>query len=302
MHARISHHGRLGKVHDHEPPGRRVCALAVVSAAVLLQAGLVHIAWAAPVPETGDGVPPLPIPTYEEIGLAPFSIPTGPAPIGNDTVPPDSGSGGGGGTAGGESGDGSDSISMVSLTSQSWGAAASQYAQSLGVNPVVVAATCQIEANGCQTNPSSGSATITGTFQMRDDTYTAAMNSALARNPDLVSNIVPGLAGKLDPATQSVAAAEYLRQGAVSLQGNQVSNPTVLDVRGYYNFGPGNAADIARAESTDLISAHISGLTAAQFKANGIDPAATTVGQWRAGVVNKIGASAANAHVLLGSS
>ena len=298
MHARISHHSRLGKVHDHEPPARRVCALAVVSAAVLLQAGLASTAWAAPIPETGDGVPPLPIPTYEEIGLAPFSIPTGPTPTGNDTVPPDSG---GGGTAGGESGDGSDSISMMSLTSQSWGAAASPYAQSLGVKPVAVAATCQIEANGCQTNPSSGSTTITGTFQMRDDTYTAAMNSALARNPDLVSNIVPGLAGKLDPATQSVAAAEYLYEGASYLQAHGVSNPTVLDARGYYNFGPGNATALAQSGDNELVSSQVSGLTAAQFKANGIDPAATTVGQWRASVTRQIGASAASSHVLLPS-
>jgi len=79
---------------------------------------------------------------------------------------------------------------------------------------------------------------------------------------------------------------------------HDISNPSVLDVRGYYNFGPGNAVSIAQANSTDLISDRIAGLTSDQLKANGIDAQTTTVGQWRASVTNKIGTSAANASVL----
>ena len=137
---------------------------------------------------------------------------------------------------------------------------------------------------------------------MRDDTYTAMINSALARNPGLAGKIDTGLAGKLDPANQSIAAAEYLRQGAEYLQARDVRNPTVLDVRGYYNFGPGNAAAIAQASDGDLMSDQIRGLSAVQLKANGIDPATTTVGRWRASVINKIGTSAANSPVLLARS
>ncbi len=133
---------------------------------------------------------------------------------------------------------------------------------------------------------------------MLDSTYTAMMNSALARNPSLAASIVPGLAGKLDPATESIAAAEYLRQGAVSLQGNNVSNPTVLDVRGYYNFGPGPAAAVAQAPTGSYMSDLVS-LSPAGYKGNGIVPGVTTVGDWRANVANKIGASAASAPVLL---
>ena len=297
MHARISDSCPPGGGAGHRTIARRRSRGPLLPGltGLLLPMVMAGAGWAEPSPETSNGVPPLPIPTYEEIGLAPFTMPSGATPVGNDTpaagTPP--------GDSTGTGGDGSDSPSMTAMMSRSWGEAAAQNAQSLGVNAVAVAATCQIEAGGCQTNPLSSSTTITGTFQMRDDTYTAMMNSALARKPNLVMNTVSGLAGKLDPATQSVAAAEYLRQGAMSLQSNQISNPTVLDVRSYYNFGPGNAANIARAESMDLMSAHVTGLTVAQFRANGIDPATTTVGQWRANVTNKIGPSAASAPVLL---
>ncbi len=266
---------------------------------MLIQSGRVA---ADVTPQTMNGPPLLPIPTYEEVGLPTFVMPTG-TPLFMSSTPPGNGSpgpGGGGSTGGG--GDGAGSVSMNSMMSRSWGEAASQNAQAVGVTPVALAATCQIEAGGCQTNPRSNSTTITGTFQMRDDTYTSMINAAVARNPTLAANIVPGLAGKLDPATQSIAAAEYQRQGAVYLQRLGISSPTVLDVRGYYNFGPGNAAAIAQASNSDLMSDQIRGLSDVQFRQNGIAPGVTTVGQWRASVTNKVGESAAQAPVLLARS
>lgn len=258
---------------------------------------------AEPVPQTMNGLPLLPIPTVEEVGLPPFTMPAGVTALGGSPEPGSSTSAGGEASTGnGALGDGADSRSVASMMSRAWGGVASQYAETVGITPVALAATCQIEASGCQTNPASSSATITGTFQMMDATYTAMMKSALARNQTLAANAVPGLAGKLDPATQSIAAAEYLRQGAVSLQGNGLANPSVLDVRGYYNFGPGNAVAIARANDSDLMSSQISGLTVAQLRSNGIEATTTTVGQWRAGVTAKIGASAASAPVLLAKS
>ena len=147
-------------------------------------------------PQTMNGPPLLPIPTYEEVGLPTFVMPEG-TPLFMPNTPPGNGSpgSGGDGSTGGGGGDGSDSRSMTSMMSRSWGEAASQNAQAVGVTPVALAATCQIEAGGCQTNPRSNSTTITGTFQMRDDTYTAMINSALQRNPSLAANAVPGLAG-----------------------------------------------------------------------------------------------------------
>ena len=250
-------------------------------------------------PETMNGPPLLPIPTYEEVGLPTFTMPTG-TPTAQEPEPSGGTASGGGTPSGtGATGTGAESRSMTSMMSRSWGEAAAQNAQAVGITPVALAATCQIEAGGCQTNPQSNSTTITGTFQMRDDTYTSMINAALARNPSLAANAVPGLAGKLDPATQSIAAAEYLRQGAVYLQSRDISNPTVLDVRGYYNFGPGNAATIAQAQDSDIMSSRIAGLSDANFRANGIIPGVTTVGQWRASVSNKIGQTAALAPVLL---
>jgi len=266
---------------------------------------------AEPVPQTMNGVPLLPIPTYEETGLPAFTMPTGATaldastPTGGTTTGGDGsmgdGTGTGTGTGTGSTGDGSGSQSMASMMGQSWGEAASQNAQTVGITPVALAATCQIEAGGCQTNPASSSRTITGTFQMLDSTYTAMMNSALARNPSLAANIVPGLAGKLDPATESIAAAEYLRQGAVSLQSNQVTNPSVLDVRGYYNFGPTAGAAVARA-SPETYMSDVVPLTEQGYKNNGIVPGVTTVGGWRASVTTNIGATAASAPVLLSQS
>lgn len=285
---------------------------AILAVAVLLGSG---VATAGVGPETLKGVPVLPVPVFEETGLPAFSMPVGATALDASTptggaASTDSGTstfGGGTSTSGsatgtGSSGDGSDSTSMTSMMAKPWGDAASQNAQTVGITPVALAATCQIEASGCQTNPASASTTITGTFQMLDSTYTSMINAAVAANPSLAANIVPGLAGKLDPATESIAAAEYLKQGAVSLQSNGISNPSVLDVRGYYNFGPGNAVAIANAPDGALMSSQVSGLSAAQFKSNGIDPATTTVGQWRASVTAKIGSSAATSSVLLAKS
>jgi len=245
------------------------------------------------VPQTMNGVPLLPIPTFDEVGLPPFTMPTGTPTVADPSTPtPPTDTGGGG------SGDGSDSVAMATMMSRSWGAAADANAQSLGVNGATLAATCMIES-GCQNL--GGTGTINGAFQMSNATYTATMAAALQRNPSLAANIVPGLAGKLDPATQSIAAAEYERQGAEYLQAHDMQNPSFLDVRGFYNFGPGNALSVAQASNNALMSDQIRGLTTEQIKANGIDPATTTVGQWRASIINKVGSSVTNAFILIGN-
>lgn len=292
-----------GRAASHQKRQRRhVAAAALCVPSRLLPIAMVFVAQVAasvplhadPVPETMSGVPLLPIPTYEEVGLPPFTMPSGvPTTTDPNTPTPPTDTGGGG------SGDGSDSAAMAMMMSRSWGAAADANAQSLGVNATALAATCSIESN-CQSV--GGTGTISGAFQMSDSTYTAAMAAALQRDPNLAANIVPGLAGKMDPATESIAAAEYLRQGAEYLQAHQVTEPTVLDVRGYYNFGPNNAAAIALADDSALMSSQIAGLSPAQLRANGIDPTSTTVGQWRASVTSKIGQSAAQASVLTTSS
>ncbi len=186
-----------------------------------------------------------------------------------------------------------DGTTLSKMTSQSWGQQAAANAVAIGVNPVALAATCSLESN-CQANP-GGTGTISGAFQMSNGTYAQTVSEVKSSNPDLASSIT----NKNNPASQSIAAAQYLKDGAQALQATGITNPSVLDVRGYYNYGPANAASLATAPSNQLMTTTLSGLSAATLQANGITQD-MTVGQWRTSVVNKIG-TAANQPVLVGS-
>ena len=150
-----------------------------------------------------------------------------------------------------------------------------------------------LESN-CQSNPGV-TGTISGAFQMSNGTYAQTVSEVSASNPDLAGQIT----SKNDPASQSIAASQYLLDGAESLRTSGIANPTVLDVRSYYQFGPGYGAQIASASGNQLLSDVLSGMSAATLRANGIGDM-TTVSQWRASVTNRIGATASQP-VLLGS-
>ena len=195
------------------------------------------------------------------------------------------GSSSAGTSAGSASGAGSGSTALNTMLAQPWGSAAANNAQSMGVNPSALAATCVLES-GCQNIGGSGSAQ--GAFQMMPATYTASLNAALTNNPSLASSAISGAAGMTDPATQSIAASQYLLQGAQALQTNGISNPTVLDVRGYYNFGPQGGVALATAQDSAPMAQVLNMYTPSQLAANGITPG-ETVGQWKAAVSAKIG-------------
>lgn len=274
---------------ERQAPNRRrtLCDTCLAQAvAVGLFAGVSGTATASPAPVTMNGVPEQVIPAVPEVGLGSFTMPTGTTSIGSDSTGIDANGASNGVDLSGSSYD--------TLMSQSWGALAASNAQTIGVNPVAVAATCVVES-GCQNITGSGS--ITGAFQMMNSTYTASMATALADHPELASSITSGLAGQNDPATQSIAAAEYLKQAAQQLQTAGVSNPTVLDVRGSYNFGPGNGVAIAQADGSALMSSVVTGLSTRTLSANGIS-GTTTVQQWRDSVSAKMG-SASSQSVLL---
>jgi hypothetical protein len=242
-------------------------------------------ALADPEPQTLVGVPQQIIPEATELGLPPFTMPTGtPSAVGSSTA-------GASGTA--ETGTSTGSGALDTMLGTSWGTSAEQSAEELGVNPSAVAATCEVES-GCQNL--SGTGSITGAFQMSAATYESSIAAALAQDPSLAANIVPGLAGQSDPATEAIAAAEYLKEGAEYLESDGIANPTALDVRGYYNFGPQGGAAIATAQDSDSIESALSMYTAAQLAVNGIT-AGETVGQWRSNVASKMG-SAASAPIL----
>jgi hypothetical protein len=285
--------------------GRRVAVASMV-------VGGLAISWASSASAqtitlgTGNGVPVQIIPKYDEVGLGSYSMPT---PVstglgagsGSGTTASDGTSSTGtgasvdtSGTSSGASTPAGSSSALDTMMGTSWGAQASQNATALGVNPSALAATCVVES-GCQNV--SGTGSITGAFQMTGSTYTASMNAALAQDPTLASTAVSGIAGQNDPATQSIAAAEYLKQGANYLQTNGVSSPDVTDVRAYYNFGPAGGLAVASANDTELMSDKLDMYSSSQLASNGIT-AGETVGQWKAGVAAKIG-DAANQSVLM---
>jgi len=253
------------------------------TAAVAIVLGLAPAsARADAAPVTMSGVPQQVIPVYPEPGAPSFSVAPGQPTTGS--------AGSTGGSSGADGGS-----ALDTMLTQSWGDTAASNATALGVNPSALAATCVIES-GCQNVAGSGS--VAGAFQMTAPTYSASLTAALAQDPGLATGITQGLAGQMDPATESIAAAEYLYQGAQSLQSAGIDNPTVLDVRGYYNFGPANGAALAQADASATMASVMPGVSAATLAANGI-AAGETVGQWRAGVAAKIG-NAAGQPVLVG--
>jgi len=117
--------------------------------------------------------------------------------------------------------------------------------------------------------------------------YTDGLATAESINSSLASQVVPG-DGRSDPTSAAIAAAGYLIQGARALQAAGIANPTVLDVRSYYNFTPTIGVQVARANDSDSMSNYLS---PAVMQANRITPN-ETVGQWRTSISTKIGTAA----------
>lgn len=196
-----------------------------------------------------------------------------------------------GGSGGGNSGS---SDALTTMLGTSWGAAAAANAQAMGVNASALAATCVVES-GCGANVGNGSG-AQGVFQMYPAAFHEGLQTALAADPSLASQIVQGAAGMNDPTTQAIAASGYLMQANTSLQNAGVSDPTVLDARGYYNFGPQYGAQLAQADPDEPIANVLSGMSASSLAKNGIT-SGETVGQWRSSVSAKIG-NAANQSII----
>jgi hypothetical protein len=254
----------------------------------------------AQIATTLDGAPVQVQPTALEPGVPAISVNPGTpnpfpsSPAGGPSSDPSSGSGT---TSGGSGSDGSGSGSAVlsTLLAQPFGIGAVNAAAQLGVSGTAIAATCVMES-GCSAS-TGANGTISGTFQMKDSTYLQMVQEVGQRDPALAATIPAGLAGKNDPAVQAIAASQYLYDGAKALQAAGVANPTVTDARTYFQFGPTNGTVLATALPDQLISSVVS-LTPAQWKANGLDPATSTIGQWRQTITKRVGASAANASAL----
>jgi hypothetical protein len=200
--------------------------------------------------------------------------------------------GAGGGSASSSGATAGNSTALGTMLGTSWGATAVANAQAVGVNPSALAATCVLES-GCGANLGSGSG-AQGVFQMYSAAYQEGLQTALAANPALASQVVQGSAGMNDPTTEAIAASGYLMQAEQTLQADGISNPTVADARSYYEFGPRYGGQVAIAQPNTPMS---SILPASYLANNGIS-STETVGQWQAGIASQIG-TAANQNVLL---
>ena len=252
----------------------------------LLVAAALAGAAAAQTPVTSNGPPQEVIPQVGEVGMPNFTMPSG-------TTNPSHGSGGsgdgsgtdtGGGDGSGSNASGSDALNT--MLNQPWGIQAINESEALGINPSAVAATCVVES-GCQNVGSSGASSATGAFQMMPSTFNAMYAAALQDDPSLASTTTGSID---DPASQAAAAAEYLKQGAQQIQNAGVSDPSVIDVRGYYNFGPSGAA-LATAGDGETMAQVMPNVSQSVFAQNGVTPG-ETVGQYKASVAAKIGNAA----------
>lgn len=231
--------------------------------------------------ETMNGAPVQMQPYAEEPGAPIVTVPLGTAqPFAGSSSSAGSGSGSG------SSGSTGSSDALTTILGTPWGATAVANAQAMGLNPSALAMTCVIESS-CNATQHNGS--YTGAFQLGAAAFHDGLASALAVNPALASQIVPGAAGINDPTTAAIAAGGYLLQGAKALENAGISNPTALDVRGYYNFTPQIGAQIAVADPREPMAKFLPG---SYMTGNNI-PSTMTVGQWRDSVAAK-GGNAAN--------
>ncbi|MBR0664696.1 hypothetical protein GXW71_10065 [Roseomonas hellenica] len=258
--------------------GRRQCGAALFIASLLVAGG----AWGQAGPVRMNGVPEQIIPRVFDVGLGSFEIVPGTGVVVGGTPAP--GAGGGEGMPAGAS------AALDVMSGRSWGDAASQHATLVGVNPSALAATCMVES-GCQNVAARDGSRIRGAFQMYDPTFESGLTRAVGYNPALQGAIQRGVDGSMDPANQAISAAATIRSEAERLQRAGISNPTVLDVRGGYNFGSGYTIPLAQADGGQLMRDVLDGYTPAQLAANGISPT-TTVADWRSTVSARMGDAA----------
>ena len=287
----------LGLCYAIAPPhgGRSRARWTTASVVLGIGIGAIGSAYADPNIVLPNGLPVQVHPTFPEPGLPAFSFPVGGASsLGGPSSSVDT-NGGTGGNGSVSSGDTSGSgAAYDTMMAQDWGSQAADAAAAMGVSATALAATCAMESN-CQNVGASGGGTATGAFQMINSTYTADINGAVAYDPNIAGSIVTGLAGQMDPATEAYAASYELRSDALLLHANGV-DPTVLAVRAVYQFGAGAGPGVANADDSENI-AQLTGLSPASLAVNGLS-SSSTVGDWRATVIAKLGSATANQSVL----
>lgn len=167
---------------------------------------------------------------------------------------------------------------IQTMLAQSWGQQAADNATRLGVSPDALAATAQVES-GFQNVAARNGSTIRGVWQVKDSTFADAARAA---------GISPDLAGQMDPATQSAAAAQVMKSAALSLQRGGMAAPDLIAVRSVFQWGSGAGPALARASGSTLMSDALPAYSAADLQANGVTPG-MTVQSWRDNLARKLG-------------
>ena len=121
--------------------------------------------------------------------------------------------------------------------------------------------------------------------------YQEGLQTALAANPSLAAQVLQGSAGINDPTTEAIAASGYLIQGATALENSGVADPTVVQVRGYYQFGPADGTALASSPPDATLGSVLQHTSAATLAANNLSPS-MTVAQYQATVAAKVGNAA----------
>ncbi len=177
---------------------------------------------------------------------------------------------------------------LTKMTRTSWGNTAVGNATAVGVNPYAVAATCVL-ASDCAA--AQGGSATQDVFEMYPASFQQGLQTALAADPSLASQIVQGVDGMSDPTTEAIAASGYLIQAARTLQNAGIAEPTILQARGYFLFGPADGVRLANATPDTPMSSAMPDMSAAALAANGVVPG-ETVAQWEAFVTGRIGTAA----------
>ena len=173
------------------------------------------------------------------------------------------------------------SSALARMMAQPWGAEAAQGAERIGVNPSAVAGNIQVESD-FRNVPAREGGTIRGVAQMTNGTFQAAARQA---------GISADLDGQMNPAVQSVASAQELKNAAQQLQRVGIQNPTLLQSRAAYNFGAAYGPALAQAPDSASMSSILNTYSADTLAKSGVTPG-MTVGAWRANLARKLGDSA----------
>ena len=249
------------------------CGAGAVASGLLVLMGA-NAGFAQPAPVPFDGVPEQIHPTVSEVGAPVFRIPGGSSGSGGSVQAGPAGQGNGLGI-GGSNANGS---AYDTLAAQSYGSAAIETSQRLGVNPNVIAAFAQIESGFQNVETVNGSSSATGPWQITSATWNHFVQQY---------NLPYTAADRTNPVAQANVAPYIIRDYANAVQDTTGTPVTAAQAYGAFLLGPGVGGPIARAQDGEPLSAYASAQQLSNNNLTGL-----TVGQFNALVSSRLGSAA----------